>query len=98
MVPASSKAGASKVRGLNLQSLPAPVLERLSLPLLFWGRLTTKHSRKSLLAGKIENLLRIDGLNGLLGSGIFRPLPLKNLIARYADERLLDAIAVEHRK
>jgi hypothetical protein len=35
---------------------------------------------------------------GLFGSGILRPEPLRHLVEKYADERLLVAIAREHRK
>jgi predicted acylesterase/phospholipase RssA len=35
---------------------------------------------------------------GLFGSGILRPEPLRRLVEKYADERLLVAIAGEHRK
>ena len=35
---------------------------------------------------------------GLLGSGLLQPEPLRRLVERYADERLLAAIAREHRK
>ncbi len=35
---------------------------------------------------------------GLLGSGILQPEPLRRLVEKYADEKLLVAIAGEHRK
>jgi hypothetical protein len=35
---------------------------------------------------------------GLLGSGLLQPEPLRRLVEKYADERLLVAIAGEHRK
>jgi patatin-like phospholipase/acyl hydrolase len=43
-------------------------------------------------------LLRLDGINGIIGSGVFKTEPLKQLIERHADNALLDAIAAEHRK
>jgi hypothetical protein len=39
-----------------------------------------------------------DGINGIIGSGVFKTEPLKQLIERHADNALLDAIAAEHRK
>jgi len=49
-------------------------------------------------SGVAEDLLRIDGVNAIIGSGVFKSEPLKLLIARYATADLLDAIAVQHRK
>ncbi len=50
------------------------------------------------ISGLAEDLLRLDGVNVIFGSGAFKSEPLKNLIARYATTELLDAIAIEHRK
>jgi predicted acylesterase/phospholipase RssA len=48
--------------------------------------------------GIAENLLQVDGLNGLTGAGVYKTDPLKDLIARYANAELLDAIAQEYHK
>jgi hypothetical protein len=32
----------------------------------------------------------MDGINGLIGSGVFKTAPLRQLIERHADEALLD--------
>ena len=48
--------------------------------------------------GQIGNLLRVDGINGIVGAGVFKTEPLKQLIEHYTDDALLDAIAVEQRK
>ena len=49
-------------------------------------------------SGRIESLLRLDGINGVVGSGVFKTEPLRQLVERHADNALLDAIAAEHRK
>jgi hypothetical protein len=49
-------------------------------------------------SGRIESLLRLDGINGVVGSGVFKAEPLRQLVERHADNALLDAIAAEHRK
>ncbi len=49
-------------------------------------------------SGVAEDLLRIDGVNAIIGSAVFKSEPLKLLIARYATADLLDAIAAQHRK
>ena len=48
--------------------------------------------------GQMDSLLRLDGINGLVGSGVFKTEPLRRLIERYADTRLIDAIAAEQRE
>jgi predicted patatin/cPLA2 family phospholipase len=48
--------------------------------------------------GLAQDLLKIDGVNAIFGAGAFKSDPLKELIARYANEQLLEAIAAEHRK
>ena len=45
-----------------------------------------------------EELLQLDGLAALFGSGVFKTEPLKRLIARYVDAPMLDRIAIEYRK
>ena len=49
-------------------------------------------------SGIAETLLRVDGLNAIFGSGVFKTEPLRLLIARYVDEDLLHLIASEHRR
>jgi predicted patatin/cPLA2 family phospholipase len=67
-------------------------------PFAFLGPSYDARLKELFTSGEMSNLLRIDGLNGVLGSSIYNNGPLKDLIARYADEALLDAIAIEHRK
>jgi hypothetical protein len=70
----------------------------LIAPFAFLG--TSYDARLSMIfsSGEMENLLRLDGLSGLLGSGVFKVAPFKQLIAQYADEAMINAIAAEHRK
>jgi Patatin-like phospholipase len=70
----------------------------LIAPFAFLGSTYDDTLKTIFNSGEIDNLLRIDGLNGLLGSGIFKTAPLRQLISRYADESLLEAIASEHRR
>lgn len=48
-------------------------------------------------SGVTEDLMRIAGVNALVGSGIFKAGPMKDLIAKYADDRLIDAVALSYR-
>lgn len=48
-------------------------------------------------SGVTEDLMRIAGVNAIVGSGIFKAGPMKDLIARYADDRLIDAVALSYR-
>ena len=45
----------------------------------------------------MANLLQHDGLAGLLGSGLFKTAPLRDLIARNVNDAMLAAIAQEYR-
>jgi predicted acylesterase/phospholipase RssA len=53
---------------------------------------------KKLFSENGEELLQLDGLAALFGSGVFKTEPLKRLIARYVDAPMLDRIAIEYRK
>jgi predicted acylesterase/phospholipase RssA len=45
----------------------------------------------------MENLLQSDGLMGLFGTGLYKTAPLRELIVRHVDAKLLEAIALENR-
>src|SRR5262249_23219857 len=47
--------------------------------------------------GEMANLLQSEGLAGLLGTGLFKTAPLRDLIARHIDADLLAAVAREYR-
>ena len=49
-------------------------------------------------SGITNDLLRVAGINAIVGSGIFKSAPMRELIAKYADNRLIDAIGVRHRQ
>jgi hypothetical protein len=70
----------------------------LIAPFAFLGTSYDEKLSTIFTSGEMENLLRLDGLNGFLGSGVFKVAPFKQLIARYADEAMIEAIAAEYRK
>src|SRR5829696_594437 len=45
-----------------------------------------------------QELLQIDGLSAIFGAGVFKTEPLKQLIARYVDDALLERIGAEYKK
>jgi hypothetical protein len=49
-------------------------------------------------SGISASLLRLDGLNAIFGSGVFKTEPLKLLIANYVDDDLLQLVAAQHRR
>ena len=56
--------------------------------------------RSVFATGEMANLLQpegLAGLAGLLGTGLFKTEPLRDLIARHVDGPMLAAIAREHR-
>jgi hypothetical protein len=69
----------------------------LIAPFAFLGTAHDETLRSVFATGEMENLLQSDGLAGLLGTGLFKTAPLRELIARHVDDRLLSQIAQEHR-
>jgi len=49
-------------------------------------------------SGATENLMRIAGINAVVGSGVFKAGPMKDLISKYADDRIIDAVGARYRK
>jgi predicted acylesterase/phospholipase RssA len=70
----------------------------LMAPFAFLGVAYDPLLKDMFTGGQIGNLLRVDGINGVVGAGVFKTGPLKQLIERYTDDALLNAIAAEHRK
>jgi predicted acylesterase/phospholipase RssA len=70
----------------------------LMAPFAFLGSAYDLALKEIFTSGKIESLLRLDGVRGLFGSGIYQTEPLKQLIERYTDNALLDAIAREYHR
>jgi hypothetical protein len=69
----------------------------LIAPFAFLGTAHDETLRSVFATGEMENLLQSDGLAGLLGTGLFKTAPLRDLIARHVDDGLLARIAQEHR-
>jgi hypothetical protein len=65
----------------------------LIAPFAFLGVSHDPILRDLFTSGIAETLLRVDGLNAIFGSGVFKTEPLKLLIAHYVDEDLLDLVA-----
>jgi predicted acylesterase/phospholipase RssA len=70
----------------------------LMAPFAFLGPEYDPALKDIFTSGQIESLLRFDGINGVVGSGVFKTAPLKQLIERRTDNALLYAIAAERRK
>jgi hypothetical protein len=70
----------------------------LIAPFAFLGASHDAILRDLFTSGIAETLLRFDGLNVIFGSGAFKTEPLKQLIARYVDEAMLQLIAAQHRR
>lgn len=68
----------------------------LIAPFAFLGPDRDPDLRAVFAEGAAEGLAQLRGPEGLFGSGLFRPEPLSELIARFADERMLADVAVEH--
>jgi predicted acylesterase/phospholipase RssA len=69
----------------------------LIAPFAFMGTAYDETLRRVFASGEMANLLQSDGLAGFFGTGIFKPAPLRELIARHVDDALLKAIAREYR-
>jgi patatin-like phospholipase len=70
----------------------------LIAPFAFLGASHDLTLKDLFTSGIAETLLRVDGLNAIFGSGVFKTEPLKLLIAHYVDEDLLHLVAAQHRR
>jgi Patatin-like phospholipase len=70
----------------------------LIAPFAFLGVLHDPTLRDLFTSGIAETLLRVDGLNAIFGSGVFKTERLKLLVAHYIDENLLHLVAAQHRR
>jgi hypothetical protein len=70
----------------------------LIAPFAFLGSTYDPELKGIFTDGLTDDLLRLDGLNTIIGAGIFKIEPLVALVRAYASDQLLDAIALEHRK
>jgi hypothetical protein len=69
----------------------------LIAPFAFLGPSYDEVLRGVFASGEMANLLQSDGLSGLLGTSIFKTAPLRDLIARYVDAALVEAVGREYR-
>jgi len=68
----------------------------LIAPFAFLGPRYDDTLRSVFASGEMANLLQSDSLGALFGTSVFKTAPLRDLIARYADEAMLAAIAREY--
>ena len=69
----------------------------LIAPFAFLGTGQDDALKSIFTSGEMENLLQSDGLMGIFGNGLYKKAPLRELIARHIDAKLLEAIAQENR-
>jgi len=70
----------------------------LIAPFVFAGRPFDTSLRAAFTDGRSNNLLRSRGLGALFLPGVFKPEPLRKLIASSITPGLVAAVATEHRK
>ena len=70
----------------------------LAAPFVFLGSDYDDELADAYTGGAASNLLQPQGLGALVGSGIYRPEPLRTLVERYVDAELLRAVAGEYAK
>lgn len=70
----------------------------LAAPFVFLGPDYDDRLAEAYTGGAAAGLLQSRGFNALVGSGIYKSEPLKDLVARYVDEDMLRAIAAEYAK
>lgn len=70
----------------------------LIAPFAFLGSRYDPVLRKALTAGLADDLLQWAGVDAIIGSSVYESGPLRELIARYVDDALIDAVAARHRE
>jgi hypothetical protein len=70
----------------------------LIAPFAFLGSGYDEVLKSVFASGEMENFLQFQGVSGLFGTGLFAAGPLRNLIAKYVDDTVLQAVAEEYRK
>ena len=70
----------------------------LAAPFVFLGSDWDDELEEAYTGGAASNLLQSQGLGVLFGSGIYRGEPLRELVARYVDAAMLEAVAAEAAK
>jgi len=69
----------------------------LIAPFAFLGSGYDEALKSVFASGEMENFLQFEGVSGLVGSGLFKTGPLRDLIAKYVDENVLAAVAQQYR-
>lgn len=70
----------------------------LIAPFAFLGPAYDGRLEAIFTSGATENLMRIAGINAVVGSGVFKAGPMKDLISKYADNGIIDAVGARYRK
>ena len=69
----------------------------LIAPFAFLGPGYDDVLRNVFAGGEMENFLQFEGVSGLVGTGLFKAGPLRDLIAKYVDAGTLEAVAQQSR-
>ena len=70
----------------------------LAAPFVFLGPEWDDELEEAYTGGAASALLQPQGLNALVGSGLYKGEPLRALVERYVDEAMLQAVAAEFAK
>lgn len=70
----------------------------LAAPFVFLGPAYDDELAEAYTGGGAAGLLQPQGVGALIGSGIYKPEPLRDLVERYVDADLLRAVAIEYAK
>lgn len=68
----------------------------LIAPFAFLGPRYDFKLRQAMTTGLADDLLQIAGVDAIIGASVYESGPLRDLIARYADDALIDAVAARH--
>lgn len=69
----------------------------LIAPFAFLGPEYDPALKQAMTAGLADDLLQWAGADAIIGASVYESAPLRDLIARYADDALIEAVAVRHR-
>ena len=69
----------------------------LMAPFAYLGSGYDEVLRSVFASGEMENFLQFEGVSGIVGSGLFKAGPLRELIAKYVDAGTLEAVAQQYR-
>lgn len=70
----------------------------LAAPFVYLGPNYDDELAEAYTGGAAAGLLQTRGFSALVGSGIYKSEPLRDLVARYVDENMLRAVAAEYAK